>query len=180
MHQINFCLPTGECVTLLAVGIGPNPFLYYLHKVRRDKATETDRLQYENMLPTHAKRLATFVAQIVPDAEALVVPLSSRDDTSPYLKAILEKQPSLLDLSAGLSRRENLKAGDNRTSLEDMIDSLAYKPTGYESKIKSILIVDETVGTGKTAAAILHHLRASGLAFADKCRVTIVTALKVQ
>ncbi len=69
-------------------------------------------------------------------------------------------------------------AADNDTTLDQVIEEYVYAPTGSEPTTKSLLILDETVGSGKTAAAILHHLRAAGLP--SDCKVTIATALKVE
>jgi len=180
MKKIDFVLPTEETVTLLCVGCGAHPHLIYLHSVRRGKATEDQRQQYENMRQTYANQLAATVAAAVPDADALITPPSSRDDVKPYRDAILKRLPKLIDLSEGVSREGKVKAAQNDTTLEQLINDFAYKPTGREKQIKSLVIVDETIGTGKTVATTLHHLRAAGLPIAENCKVTIAIALWVK
>ena len=172
-----FTLPTGESVTLLCIGKGFHGILHYLHSVRSGKATEGAAAEYENMKTTYANQLAALVGNEVPDADTLVVPPSSRDDTAPYGEAILQKQVLLQDLSGQFSRNGNVRAADNDTALDQVIEEYVYAPSGSEPTTKSLLILDETVGSGKTAAAILHHLRAAGLP--SDCKVTIATARKV-
>ena len=59
-----------------------------------------------------------------------------------------------------------------------MIEELDYEADGKEHEIKSLLIVDETVADGKTAAAMLHHLRMHGLS--EGAEVTLVAWAKVK
>jgi hypothetical protein len=81
--KIDETLPTGETATLLYLGRGGSSYiLYYLHKLRRGTATEDDHHAYEAMLPTYSNRLADLVAAVAPDADALIMIPSSRDDAS--------------------------------------------------------------------------------------------------
>lgn len=181
MRKIDETLPTGEAATLLYLGSGGSSYiLYYLHKLRRGTATEDDRRAYEAMLPTNSIRLADLVAAVVPDADALIMIPSSRDDAKPYFQKILGRLKSPADLSAAMTRAGKVKEADAETTIEKIAADMSYRPTGGESEIKSLIIVDETYGTGKSVAATLKVLRENGLQHGDKCKITIAVALRVK
>src|ERR1700733_5741575 len=104
MGKIEQTLPGGEVVDLIYVGRGSHPYLLYLHKVRKGIATEENRTTYENMRPTFVRNLAEFVAKAVPEADAVIMAPSSRDDAKPYADAVLRRLSSSSDLSERLSR----------------------------------------------------------------------------
>ena len=60
------------------------------------------------------------------------------------------------------------------SSVSDMVEEFNYKAGGDEVEIESLLIVDEFVASGKTCAAVLHHLRAVRLK--EKCKITVAAA----
>ncbi len=74
-------------------------------------------------------------------------------------------------------RRGDTKSADPG-DLSAMVKELVYTPYGEEKDIKSVLIVDESVGEGKTAAAILEHLRAAGLPKGTKVTLAVCCRMK--
>jgi predicted amidophosphoribosyltransferase len=56
----------------------------------------------------------------------------------------------------------------------------SYTTCTSSAEAKSLVIVDETYGTGKSVAATLKVLRENGLQHSDKCKITIAVALKVK
>jgi predicted amidophosphoribosyltransferase len=174
-------LPTGENVTVVYLGRGGSAhILYYLHKVRRGLATDRDRDTYKNMESTYSMRLAEFVATAVPDADAIIQIPSSRDDADPYLLKLLTRIKSLENLSGSITRAGKVKAADDDTTVEQLVADLTYRATGKEVEIRSLVILDETYGTGKSVAALLQVLRANGLRGPSECKVTVAVALKVK
>jgi predicted amidophosphoribosyltransferase len=132
------------------------------------------------MRPTFVRNLAEFVVKAVPEADAVIMAPSSRDDAKPYADAILKRLNSSSDLSERLSRTGKVKAADAETTGEMLVQDLTYRGAGDEPGIKSLVIVDETFATGKTVAAMLAVLRANGLPVHEDCKVTVATALKVE
>jgi hypothetical protein len=81
------------------------------------------------------------------------------------------------DLTPNFSRKRKVKVGHNDTTLEQAIDEMIYTRDGTESGAKSLLIIDESIASGKTVAAVLHHLRIAGLS--KECRVVVVAWARV-
>lgn len=44
-----------------------------------------------------------------------------------------------------------------------MIEEFIYEARGKEPSIRSLLVIDESFASGKSVAALLHHLREAGL-----------------
>jgi adenine/guanine phosphoribosyltransferase-like PRPP-binding protein len=94
----------------------------------------------------------------------------------------LQSVPSIFGNGAetsltNFSRKGKVKIGHDDTTLEQAIDELVYTADGAESGIKSLLIVDESSASGRTAAAVLHHIREAGLT--ASCEVTVVVWAKL-
>ncbi|MER9185924.1 phosphoribosyltransferase [Mesorhizobium australicum] len=94
--------------------------------------------------------------------DAIVRVPSSRNDNLALYGACLANWPDAEDLSRRLSRAGRVKAADAGT-VADMVAELVYAPGGNENEIRSLLIVDESSSTGKTAAAVLDILQANGV-----------------
>ena len=178
MPKDEFTLPTGEKVSLIYGAKHPAKGAAYLSAVRMHPVNEKSAMaiEYRAMEKTYSLQLATHVKNEVPDFDAVVSPPSSRSDADPYRQAILHLC-SVLDLTSHFSRQGRLKIGHNGTTLKQAIDEIIYTKDGTEADIKSLLIVDETIATGKTVAAILHHMREAGLS--EDCKVTVVAWARV-
>jgi len=79
-------------------------------------------------------------------------------------------QTERAELTALLSGGRKKKATDAGT-VEEMVEEFDYKAGGDETDLKSVIIVDETLATGKTIAATLKHLRNAGMP--QGCRIAI-------
>jgi hypothetical protein len=152
---------------------GFDPVFQYLTTVRLGKPVAEHVIQqYRSMEKMLAIQLAGVVMHEIPNRFAIVTPRSSREDTKPYLHAILKQDPTLRDLSEQVTRKGNTRAATAK-SLSSVINEFKYEPDGNEPSIKFLIILDETVGTARTVAAVLYHLCKAGLP-AD-CEVTVVT-----
>lgn len=152
--------PTGQLsVRVIAIHKGKNagPFGYLqgmrsgtLKIVKADpEETEVAKAYHRN-----EKRYYEVLATAVPmEAEAVISPPSRMAwQAEPYRRAILGKNPSATDLTSRLTRTGNTFAGVGAT-VHAVAAGLNYAPTGQESKIRRLVIVDDTFTTGTTAAA---------------------------
>jgi uracil phosphoribosyltransferase len=175
MPTADLALPTGEKVRLVFLRKYPNlGDMIYLQSSRsgRMKDDSAAAQSYKNMATIYAGQLAATVTNRTATFDALIAAPSSRHDTDVYRDAIVLSS-GLRDLTTGFSRKGKIKAATAK-SVEEVINEFDYAPTGSEAKIKSLLIVDESVASGKTLAAVLHHLRKAGLS--KDCQITVVVA----
>lgn len=167
-----FTLPTGETVKRIYGVRHPGEGTTYLNAVRATKVDEASGMasEYRAMKPFYGRRLAEEVKRETPDFDAVLSPPSNRQDAVPYRDGILSDTKAR-DLTGNFSRHGKIKAADDKATVQDVIGEFIYKPDGSEGSIKSLLIVDESTASGKTVAAVLHHLRAAGLP--ETCSITI-------
>ncbi len=133
-------------------------------------------LEYRGMKKQFAVELAAQINSEIPEFDAVVSPPSSRPDANPYREAVL-RDKKVLDLTRCFSRKGRVKIGRDETTLDQAFDELTYQPSGNERDVKSLLIVDESIASGKTVAAVLHHLRGAGLP--ERCKITVAVWAKV-
>jgi uracil phosphoribosyltransferase len=178
MPKDKFKLPSNQIIDRVFGVEHPNGGSRYLNGVRMGIVKEDSSLAdaYHSQKKRYAEQLATEVVSVIAAPDAVVKPPSRRDDADVYLDAIVQLTGART--LGGFSRKGAFRAGDSSTTLEDMIYELDYLPDGKEHEIKSIVIVDETVADGKTAAAMLHHLRKHGLS--EAAQVTLATWVKVK
>jgi hypothetical protein len=168
-------LPTGETVGFVFLRKYPNlDHMIYLQGVRSGGLDDTSLVAqaYKNMAPIYAGQLAGVVGNLEPRFDAVVAPPSKRSDIDVYRNAVVERTGAR-DLTSGFSRKGKASAA-TASSLNEMIEEFDYAALGGESEIKSLLIVDESVASGKTYAAVLHHLREAGLM--RDCKITVAAA----
>ncbi len=79
-----------------------------------------------------------------------------------YQQAIHGQWP-VRDISANFSRASGVRAAAKAVTPAALTEALSYCPDGQEHTIRSLLFLDESIAEGKTAAAVLHHLRAHGM-----------------
>ncbi|MFG1201770.1 phosphoribosyltransferase [Xanthobacter aminoxidans] len=172
-------LSTEKVVQLVYGAQHPGSGTVYLQSVRMRKVDEQSgvALCYRSLLSNNAGRLAALVRDQVPEIDAVVSPPSSRQDAVPYREAILRDRPGTPDLSGDFTRAGKTKAGDSKTTVKDMVDEFQYRSVKDLSGVKSLLIVDESISTGKTVAAVLQHLYANGLP--EDCRITVAVWAKL-
>lgn len=165
-----FALPSGEKVTLIYGAQHPGRGTHYLQGIRVGAIGDNSSLakEYRGLLPIFTQELADLARQEVPSFDAIVSPPSGRSDAAPYRSAILNGQKTT-DLTKAFTRQDKFKALKGNTTVDDMVTEFVYTPTGNEAEIKSLLVVDESISTGKTVAAVLHHLRKAALP--DGCKI---------
>jgi uracil phosphoribosyltransferase len=95
----------------------------------------------------------------------------------PFKNAVTTRWPKAQDITATFDRQGVTKAAD-AGGVDVMVKELKHKPDGQERAIKSLLIVDESVAEGKTAAAIIEHLRAAGMPKEAKVTLAVCCRMK--
>lgn len=116
--------------------------------------------RYRAGLVMWASKLAAHVASPV---AAIVAPPSCRPElVAPYLGAVSNRFPGAIDLSGRFHRAGAHRSGEGAT-VEALIAATTYQTAGDEGQFHSIVIVDDVVSEGKTAAAVIALLRASGV-----------------
>jgi Phosphoribosyl transferase domain len=168
-------LPTNEKVHLVYLRKWPNlGDMIYLQAVRSGRmAGNSPAAQtYKAMARTHARKLAKLVKDKVPAFDALVSPPSKRSDAAVYRNEIVRPAGSR-DLTARFSRKGKINAADV-SSVEEVVNEFDYQSAGDESDTKSLLIVDESLASGRTVVAVLDHLRRAGLS--KNCIVYVAVA----
>jgi hypothetical protein len=172
-----FELPTAEKVRLVYGQQHPGKGTTYLNAVRLGNIGDDHDLawEYRAMLPTFTRDLAELVKSEAADFDAVVSPPSSRADARPFREVIL-RNTDAVDLTTGFSRHGVKKMADPATNVQQAIDEFLYTAQGCEAAITSLLIVDESIASGKTIAAVLHHLRQAGLS--ANCTVRVAAWAK--
>lgn len=129
-------------------------------------------VEYKAMQKFSASSLAQ---QVVGTVDAVISPPSSYPEhAEPYRRAILAKHPQAIDLSDSVSRKMKVSSGAG-ASLADVLSSLEYQPGIRLNDFKHIVIVDDIMNRGVTAAALASLLQAQGLSV--QCAVTIACPL---
>lgn len=175
MANEQLILPTGEKADFVYLRKWPElGDMIYLQSMRSGRMKEDSLAArgYKGMARVHAGRLADLVRDKVPPFDAVVSPPSKRADADVYRNEIV-KGIAVRDLTPGFSRKGKISAG-TASSVAEVVDEFDYQPAGGESDIKSLLIVDESVSSGRTIAAVLDHLRRTGLS--NDCIVCIAAA----
>jgi len=126
---------------------------------------------YKAMLWKHTLQLATET-EITPSAIASP-PSRFPQHAFPYRAAFTKKFKVAVDLTERFSRSANVFSGED-ANLEDIVAALSYKAEGDESKLDSLLIVDDVFSRGRTAAAMIIKLQAAGF---PSCPITVVFPL---
>lgn len=163
MRTTSVKLPTGEDVALTYWETRPS-FLKFgaLQSLRSGLMRSDSDLakQYLAMAPFYGRQ---FAAQVNGAWQAVVSPPSSNGFAKPYLTAILERT-NALDLTPRFTRAGAVRSSaDPPPTLEELAASISYAPEADESGIRSLLFIDDVFASGRTLAAILQHLRKSGL-----------------
>jgi hypothetical protein len=163
MPADQFKLPNGRTVLRIYEVRPPGPGSQYLNGVRMGLVKEDSLIAtaYHNQKQLFAQSLATQIIKAGVSFDALVSPPSSRDDIDVYRSAVLDRIPARV--LTGFTRKGKVKAGASKTTWADMVEEFDYAATGDECDIRSLMILDESVADGKTAAAVLEHLRRNGL-----------------
>lgn len=161
--------PSGEEVKLLHVSQHPEDIASYFNALRSGYGVDVFKHIALAMLPFEGPKIARAVCGWPEPFQAMISPPSSRGDAK-MLRDEISKVCSIPDLSAQFARKNRIRAADSGT-LDDLVGEFIFKPSGVETSVNSLLIVDELVSTGKTVAAVIHHLRANGLP--SECKIVV-------
>jgi hypothetical protein len=177
--RANLKLPTGEEIdTINVVGHGGRVSQYY-NGIRRGWISEDSYIaeDYRQLLPKLVSSIVAEIEKADIEFDVIVVPRSSRQDTDPFKLSVMARWSKARDLSPSFNRRGVTKSADPG-DVSDTVKEFIYSPDGKEKDIKSLLIIDESVGEGKTAAAILEHLRVAGLRRDAKVTLAVCCRMK--
>lgn len=163
MTASSLTLPTGETVTVFhATGKDGAAGLYFNGK-RLGMTIPTTQERYQSQVPKLLQVLLQEIEASGIHFDAIVCPPSSGNDVRPYREAIYSSW-SAKDFTATFSRVGKIKAQNAATTVDDLVErEFVHTPNGCESMIRSLLIVDESIATGKSAAALVQLLRRAGM-----------------
>jgi len=127
---------------------------------------------YFALVPLHSRNLA---GEIEGPISALVSPPTRRPQLiHPYMAAMKLRFPASVDLTNRFSRSGPMLSGEDAT-LTDVIASLSYVPGKDEATFKSVVITDDVLSRGFTAAALIHRLFEAGVP--PDCTITVAVPL---
>lgn len=162
MPTFDHTLPTGETIRLYHATFSDGWASRYFNGKRIGFNGELTKHNYHRAIPELRELLVQEIEQAGITFDAVVCPPSDGQDVEPYRKAILKHWP-VHDFTPNFTRHGRKRAVRPETTVEDMIDEFVYTPDGKEAEVRTLLIIDESVASGKTIAAVLHHLRKHGM-----------------
>lgn len=172
--DIDVPLPDGPLhATLAYLSRDLSSDIGYLQRVRSMANLPPALLQ--GMEQRYRAGLAVWPAQLAAHIDApvaaIVSPRSSRPELiEPYLQAMRDKFPVAVDLTGSFERTGEQRAGEGATVAE-LIAATSYRPAGDERSLDAIVIVDDVVAEGKSAAAVIALLRTAGVPETAKIRI---------
>lgn len=158
----DYTLPTGETICVYHATNSDGWAGAYFNGKRIGFTGELTEHNYNRAIPELQAKLVQEIEQAGINFDAVVCPPSEGDDIEPYRQAVLERWP-IRDLTSNFTRQGQKRAARPDTTVEDMIAEFIYTPDGKEAVIRSLLVIDESVASGKTISAVLHHLREHGM-----------------
>jgi len=97
------------------------------------------------------KSKGLLVRAVKDRVDVLVSPPSDHAwQPKPYREALLDKFPDAADLTSCFSRTGTMRAS-TKAAFDEVLASLAYKPTGHQKDYRRVLIVDDTFNRGFSA-----------------------------
>lgn len=162
MPTIDFTLPTQRTIRLSYVTDHTGAAGQYFNAKRMGLNAPSISELYLLKVPALQKALVAEIENAGIQFDTVVCPASKDRDTDPYRDDVLERWP-VRDISANFGRKGVKKAMRPETSVDDMIGEFSYQPDGAEGSIRSLLVLDESVASGKTIAAIIHLLTQAGM-----------------
>lgn len=143
------------------------------HPLRASLATYEQR--YLDELPRAVRECKSLLKEYSFDA-ALRLP-SSRGDAAPYLEALLEDRSTTKDVTSGLSRNAGAPRAGDGASLKEIQSGMSLKCRQL-GDFKTVLIVDDILADGKSAAACINLLHENGLP--QSAKITVFVPLRVR
>jgi hypothetical protein len=157
--------------------------VYYLHGMRSGVlvlAGKQMQEQYAALYYAHRDnlvgRLSAAVAELGVSDAAGVCPPSSRHDAQPYLEALWRVGVISVDLSVVIRRVEPSFRAGRALSLAEVLASMATVARPTADPARTLVIVDDVVSSGRTAAATASVLMDGGFV-AQTARILVACAL---
>ena len=174
-------------ILFLSQGIGTKQAgpLWYLHEVRSDAGKEISTIMpersdwlseaYNNELKSYKRKFELLLYNH--KFELILSAPSSRDDIRPYIEAAHNAHGHVELHTECFRKRSGCKAG-TAESLDEFLPCVELCCEVDFGKYNHILIVDESLSQGFTAAAMIRRMRDRGLK--KTCRITLAVALYVK
>jgi hypothetical protein len=177
MTVSSITLPTAETVAVLHATDKNGAAGSYFNGKRLGMTLPMTLQLYRVLVPKLQDALVQQIEASGLQFDAIVCPPSSGNDAQPYREAILSRWP-VNDFTDTFTRMGRIKAQNIETTVDDLVErEFVHTPKGHERSIKSILIVDEAIATGKSAAALIELLRRAGMP--PDARVSIAVCSKM-
>jgi hypothetical protein len=157
--------------------------LEYLQRVRQEEwraahprpARTNEAIAYQRFLP----RILARFRQLLENTrwDAVVRPRSSRPRlTLEYYRAVVPLAPDSIDLSPRLHRTKGTRAGLHG-SYPELLSRMRYQGPRDLGTLSGVLIVDDVLASGSTAAVIVTRLREAGLS--PDARIVLACPLRL-
>lgn len=156
--------------------------LWHLHQVASPNAQKFAKVNpelYQRRANVYQSKLDTYVenlTELVENREFDVITKapSSREDAQPYFDSIKAEFPDALDLSDCFSKKDGCKAG-SAASLKKFLPCLTFGCDCELGDYSRLLIVDDLMSNGLTAAAMIRRLQEEGLQ--DEAEISVAVPL---
>jgi hypothetical protein len=148
--------------------------LVYIHKSRvlegsgYEYTLDSLRDQYLNDLPDHVRRFGRLLDGFVP--AILIGAPSSKDQIVPFLELARQRFPGADNLTPFFHKTGS--AG-TATTFSDFLPHLSYTGPRLNDISGSVLIVDDSFGSGMTVAAMIERMITLGLPPSSTIRVRV-------
>lgn len=162
MPTVTLTTPTGEIIKVIHATGSKGAAGKYFNAKRFGLNVPNIAADYEKLIPALQGELIAEIEASGIDFDTVVRAPSSGADGEPYYEAILSRWP-VRDLTLNFGPKGAARAARCETSVADMVEAFPYTRDDRESAIRSVLIIDESVATGKTASAIIQRLVEGGV-----------------
>jgi len=186
VYESTIALPIGSTVPIaylraFETRVAPTGPIRYLHAVRSPAGgIDQDNLQqleraYGRLLPGFLADYQRW-AQRHPFDTILKVP-SSANHADPYLNALRGIFRDAADLSACFVKNPHWRAGLN-SALQQAIQAITIDSDFDASNSHRIVVVDDSISSGNSVSALIHHLRSRRLPENSQIWLVIPLCLK--
>jgi hypothetical protein len=156
-----------------ADGVPPSGALSFLHRVRSDvgkRAAAAYPEQFAQLREAYLRAEPSIAAAYEQwsrskEISTVVRIPSSRCDAAPFLSAILRGNPQARDLSEFFTKDSDWSAGGSpHFAFSDAMTKIRWQ--GIEPHhSKTLVIVDESLNQGTSAAIVVRHLESAGVTY---------------